>query len=162
LIQDRPVAKANTNHGTFPANHESTAHLFGVKDGFQNWSSIPVSDSRSPVNEGLDKRRFDRRLFMAAAITFPLIVLAGFGRTYYIGGLFDAPPLASMLVHLHGLLMSVWVVLFVTQVRFISSRRPWPEYPSRLCRLSVPSGSSAFPPRWHCCASDWTRGTTVG
>src|ERR1700730_9503456 len=60
---------------------------------------------------------------MAASITFPLIVLAGFGRTYYVRGLFNAPPLPSSLVHLHGLLMTAWVVLFVIQVRFIASNR---------------------------------------
>jgi hypothetical protein len=75
------------------------------------------------VNESLERRLFDRRLFMAASITFPLIVLAGFGRTYYVRGLFNAPPLPSSLVHLHGLLMTAWVVLFVTQVRFIASHR---------------------------------------
>lgn len=70
-----------------------------------------------------DRHLFDRRLFMAAAIAFPLIVLAGFGRTYYLKGFFDVPPLASMLVHVHGLLMTAWVALFATQVWFISSRR---------------------------------------
>ena len=75
------------------------------------------------MNESLERRLFDRRLFMAASITFPLIVLAGFGRTYYVRGLFNAPPLPSSLVHLHGLLMTAWVVLFVTQVRFIASHR---------------------------------------
>jgi hypothetical protein len=74
------------------------------------------------VNGRIDERLFDRRLFAAAAIVFPLIVLAGFGRTYYVRGFFNAPPLPSGLVHLHGLLMSAWVVLFVTQVYLISSR----------------------------------------
>ena len=67
----------------------------------------------------LDRRLFDRRLYLAAAILFPLIVLVGFGRTYYLKGLFDTPPLPSGLVHLHGLVMTAWVVLFVVQVRFI-------------------------------------------
>jgi hypothetical protein len=79
--------------------------------------------SGTPLNETHDRRVFDRRLFMAAAIAFPLIVLAGFARTYYAKSLFGAPPLPSSLVHLHGLLMTVWVVLFVTQVRFISSKQ---------------------------------------
>ena len=74
------------------------------------------------MSEAVDKHLFDRRLFMVAAIAFPLIVLAGFGRTYYLKGLFDAPPLASWLVHLHGLLMTAWVALFGTQVWLISSR----------------------------------------
>ena len=75
------------------------------------------------VSDALDRRLFDRRLFRAAAIAFPLIVLAGFARTYYLKGLFDLPPVASMMVHAHGLLMTAWVALFVTQVSLISARR---------------------------------------
>jgi hypothetical protein len=75
------------------------------------------------VKEALDRRLFDRRLFLAAAMAFALIVLAGFARTYYAKGLFGTPPLPSGLVHLHGLLMTAWVVLFVTQVRFVSTKR---------------------------------------
>ena len=71
----------------------------------------------------LDLQLFDRRLFRAAAVVFPLIVLAGFGRTYYAKGWFDSPPLPSTLVHVHGLLMTIWVVLFMTQVWFISAKR---------------------------------------
>ena len=70
----------------------------------------------------LARRLFDRRLYLTAAILFPLIVLAGFGRTYYLKGLFDTPPLPSTLVHLHGLVMTAWVVLFVVQVRLVSSK----------------------------------------
>ncbi len=75
------------------------------------------------MNQALDKRLFDRRLFLAAAIAFPVLILAGFGRTYYFKPLFDVPPLPSMLVHLHGLLMTAWVALFATQIWFISSKR---------------------------------------
>lgn len=75
------------------------------------------------MNQTVDRHFFDRRLFMVAAIVFPLIVLAGFGRTYYLKGLFDVPPLASRLVHVHGLLMTAWVALFGTQVWFVSSRQ---------------------------------------
>jgi hypothetical protein len=75
------------------------------------------------VARTLDRRVFDRRLFLVAAIAFPLLVLAGFGRTYYLKAFFAVPPLASALVHVHGLLMTAWVALFVTQVSLISSRR---------------------------------------
>jgi uncharacterized membrane protein YhaH (DUF805 family) len=74
------------------------------------------------VNQTLDRRLFDRRLFMAAAILFPLIILAGFGRTYYLKALFGTPPLPSPLVHLHGVLMTMWIALFVTQVWLVRSR----------------------------------------
>jgi hypothetical protein len=60
---------------------------------------------------------------MTTAVVFPLIVVAGFARTYYLRGFFGTPPLPSWVVHAHGLLMTAWVALFVTQVWFISSRR---------------------------------------
>lgn len=75
------------------------------------------------MKEGADGRLFDRRLFRTAAVAFPLIVLAGFARTYYAGSLFGAPPLPSGLVHIHGLLMTGWVALFITQVVLISSKQ---------------------------------------
>ena len=71
----------------------------------------------------LDIRGFDRRLYLLAAIFLPLVILAGFARTYYLKELFGTPPLSSTLVHVHGLLMSAWVLLFVLQVWFISSKR---------------------------------------
>ena len=55
-------------------------------------------------------RSFDRRLFAVATIAFILIVLAGFARTYYLKPYFGGPPLPSLMVHVHGLLMTVWVV----------------------------------------------------
>lgn len=58
-----------------------------------------------------------------AVILFPVIIVAGFARTYYFKGLFAGPPLPSTLVHVHGLLMSAWVALFATQVWLVSSRR---------------------------------------
>ena len=73
--------------------------------------------------EPFDWRRSDRRLFLAAAIIFPIVVLAGFGRTYYFKPLLGSPPLSSYLVHLHGLIMSAWVIFFVTQVWLIRTKK---------------------------------------
>jgi hypothetical protein len=75
------------------------------------------------VSAAVERRLFDRRLFKIAAVFFPLIILAGFGRTYYLRGLFDVPPLPSLIVHIHGLTMTAWVALFITQVWLISSKR---------------------------------------
>lgn len=77
----------------------------------------------SAMDTAADRHRFDRRLYLVAAIAFPLIVLAGFGRTYYAKQWFGTPPLPSSLVHLHGALMTAWVVLFIAQVRLISAKR---------------------------------------
>ena len=71
----------------------------------------------------IDRRQSERRFFFLVALLFPLVVLAGFGRTYYLKGFFHSPPVPSTLVHLHGLLMTAWIVLFITQVWLISSRR---------------------------------------
>ncbi len=68
-------------------------------------------------------RLTEHRLFWAIAIAFPIVVLAGFGRTYYLKFAFASPPLPSTLVHLHGIVMTAWVALFLTQVYLISAKR---------------------------------------
>jgi hypothetical protein len=74
------------------------------------------------VNPTVERRVIDRWLFAAAAIVFPLIILAGFARTYYFKFFFNTPTL-PLLNHLHGFVMTTWVALFVTQVWLISKRR---------------------------------------
>src|SRR3954468_5603460 len=75
------------------------------------------------MNEPFDWRSSDRRLFAIVAAIFPLIVLIGFARTYYLKFAFGDPPLPSVLVHFHGLLMTAWVIYFITQVVLIRSKR---------------------------------------
>lgn len=65
----------------------------------------------------------DRRLYIWFAVFVPVIVLAGFARSYYLKGFFGTPALPSMLVQLHGLVMTTWVVLFVTQVSLVATGR---------------------------------------
>jgi len=71
----------------------------------------------------LPTRINDRRLYILAAILTPLIVLAGFARTYYLKPFFNTPDLAGRIVHLHGIVMTAWVVLFVTQISLVATRR---------------------------------------
>lgn len=75
------------------------------------------------TNELYDWRQSDRRLFAAVALLFPLIILIGFARTYYLKAAFGGPPVPSMLVHLHGLVMTAWVFYFIAQVWLIRSKR---------------------------------------
>lgn len=79
--------------------------------------------SVASVGPGADRRLFERRFYAAAAAVFALVVLAGFARTYYLKGLFGTPPLPSTVVHLHGLVMTAWVALFVVQTRLIAANR---------------------------------------
>jgi len=71
----------------------------------------------------INRRINDRRLYVVAAILIPIIVLIGFARTYYLKGFFTTPPIPTRLVHLHGLVMTAWVLLFVTQVSLVATRR---------------------------------------
>jgi hypothetical protein len=68
-------------------------------------------------------RTREHRFYILAAVLFPLIILIGFARTYYLRGFFDVPPLPGMLVHLHGVIMTAWIFLFISQVYFVSSKR---------------------------------------
>jgi hypothetical protein len=68
-------------------------------------------------------RANDRRLYKLAAIFIPLIVLAGFARTYYLKPFFHTPELPGRIVHLHGIIMTAWVVLFIVQVSLVAKRR---------------------------------------
>ena len=65
----------------------------------------------------------DRRLYILAAILTPLIVLAGFARTYYLKPFFNTPDLPGRIVHLHGIVMTAWVVLCIVQVSLVATRR---------------------------------------
>jgi hypothetical protein len=64
----------------------------------------------------------DRRLYAFASILAALLVVAGFSRTYYLKPLFGTPPI-SALVHAHGLVMSLWFILFIAQVRLVAGGR---------------------------------------
>lgn len=74
------------------------------------------------INSNLLRRPSDRGLFLIAAAVFPLLVLAGYFKSYYFSAFFDARPIANALVHAHGIVMSVWVIYFVAQVALIRSK----------------------------------------
>jgi hypothetical protein len=74
------------------------------------------------VSETAILRLREKRVYLIAAILFPLVVLLGFGRTYYLKEFTGAPPLSSYLVQIHGALMTAWVILFVAQVFLIRTK----------------------------------------
>ena len=51
-----------------------------------------------------------------------LIIFAGFARTYYLKILFGTPAL-PLLLHLHGLIFTLWFALFFIQARLIARHR---------------------------------------
>ena len=75
------------------------------------------------INDTASRREFERRFFLGTAILFAIIIVIGFGPTYYLKGLFNSPPVARTIIHVHGLLMATWVGLFAVQVYFIRSTK---------------------------------------
>jgi uncharacterized membrane protein YozB (DUF420 family) len=62
--------------------------------------------------------RFNALMGMAMAA----IVVLGFSRTYYLKELFETPPL-TLRLHLHGLALTLWLVLFVVQASLVERGR---------------------------------------
>jgi uncharacterized membrane protein YozB (DUF420 family) len=56
------------------------------------------------------------------ALLILTIAVVGFSRSYYLKGVFHSRAL-PVTVHMHGLLMSLWLVIFATQVGLVESGR---------------------------------------
>src|SRR5262245_11795103 len=57
------------------------------------------------------RRSAGRGLYTWAALAAVVVVFAGFSRTYYLKSVFGTPALTT-LVHLHGVVMTLWFTLF--------------------------------------------------
>jgi hypothetical protein len=74
------------------------------------------------INATTLRRPSDGRLFLAAASLFPLVVLAGYFKSYYFSAFFDVPSVANRLVHAHGVVMTLWVAYFSAQIALIRTK----------------------------------------
>ncbi|MGH8378950.1 MAG: hypothetical protein ACRER7_08330 [Gammaproteobacteria bacterium] len=66
--------------------------------------------------------RFERRFYLGISLVFLALVFWTFARTFYLKAFFTAPAL-SPLLHIHGVVMSGWVVLLVVQTSLIAAHR---------------------------------------
>jgi hypothetical protein len=80
------------------------------------------SASRTRVAYRPVNRTVERIFFGGMAILLCVIVVIGFSRTYFLVGMTSA-PLPNALVHVHGAVFTLWMVLFLTQVALVSARR---------------------------------------
>jgi hypothetical protein len=78
----------------------------------------PLAAAVSPAT----RWRRDRLFYGGYTLLAIVLVLAGFGRTYYFGSFTSAPRL-PLIVSLHAAVYSVWMVLFAVQASLIASRR---------------------------------------
>ena len=67
-------------------------------------------------------RRYDNVFFGGMAGVGLMAVLIGFARTYFLAGLFRA-PLPNLLVHVHAVAFTLWIILFITQISLVAARR---------------------------------------
>ena len=65
---------------------------------------------------------YDNRFFAGMALVSLVVIFIGFARTYYLAGIFKA-PLPNLLVHIHGAVFSLWILLFITQISLIAVHR---------------------------------------
>ena len=64
----------------------------------------------------------DRSIYVWAALAAAAIAVTGFARTYYLKSLFAGPPL-PVLLHVHGVIMTLWCILFITQTCLVAGHR---------------------------------------
>jgi hypothetical protein len=82
--------------------------------------AVPASGHRPtyrPVN-----RTAERIFYSGMAILLCVCVYIGFSPTYFQAGLLRA-PLPSPILHIHGAIFTLWMLLFVIQAALISARR---------------------------------------
>ena len=74
------------------------------------------------VHPGLAVVRGRRRFYVGIALAIALTVFAGFAPTYYLRTYYQSTPLGG-LRHLHGVVFTAWVLLFLTQATLVSAGR---------------------------------------
>src|SRR3954466_16289371 len=67
-------------------------------------------------------RQGTRRFYVGTAIAVLITVFLGFSRTYFLKSYYGTPEL-SLLLHLHGLVFTSWVLLFLTQSPMVATGR---------------------------------------
>jgi hypothetical protein len=70
----------------------------------------------------LSPPRPGRVFHTTVAIALLITAIAGFGPTYFLKGFYDKPAL-SPLLHVHGAIYTLWLVLLVVQSGFVAARR---------------------------------------
>ena len=68
------------------------------------------------------KVRTDDLFFSGMAVVSLIAVLVGFARTYFLAGVFRA-PLPNLLIHIHGAIFTLWIVLFASQIGLVTARQ---------------------------------------
>jgi hypothetical protein len=109
-------------------------------------------------------RRRERLFYIGMAVAILVTVFAGFSRSYFLKAQFGTPSL-SLLLHVHGLVFTSWILLFLAQTTLVAARRTdirhflvWPT--SSLWRVwstISQSGNASIPRPCGAGCSSWHR-----
>jgi hypothetical protein len=69
-----------------------------------------------------NSQRFENLFFSGMAVVILVSVFVGFAHSYYLAGLFKA-PLPNLLVHIHGVVFTSWILLLIAQTSLVSAGR---------------------------------------
>ena len=84
-------------------------------------ATILTTAPRRPASKSVN-RTFERVFYSGMAILLCVCVYIGFSPTYFQAGMLHA-PLPSPILHVHGAVFTLWMMLFVVQAAFISAHR---------------------------------------
>ena len=72
--------------------------------------------------ESVRKSDTNQRSFVAYAVAIAAIIFAGFAKNYYLR-IWLGTRAITVMVHAHGVVMTAWVALFITQTLLVAKRR---------------------------------------
>jgi len=81
-----------------------------------------LTEAPARVPRKLAGRRYDRVFFGCMVVLLLVITFIGFARSYYLAGIFRA-PLAAPILHVHGALNTLWMLLLVVQTLLVSAKK---------------------------------------
>jgi hypothetical protein len=82
----------------------------------------PLMVKKEMAAHGIIGRRGERLFYTGMAVAIAATVFVGFARTYYLKSYFGTPSLTPLL-HLHGIVFTSWVALFLTQTTLVAANR---------------------------------------
>lgn len=74
--------------------------------------------------EAVRTRQRTRRFYVGMAIAIAITVFAGFSRSYFLKAYYGTPAL-SLLLHVHGLVFTTWVLFFLAQTTLVATGRTY-------------------------------------
>lgn len=75
------------------------------------------------AHAGMTNRQRERLFYTGMAVAFAIIVFAGFSRTYYLRPYFTGATPLMPLLHLHGIVFTSWLLLYLTQTFLVAAHR---------------------------------------